>query len=62
MLLAERYSESCQTSNMELFVKIASCFQPLIIFAKSSNLDVWHVSDNAFVKCTSPASLVGNVM
>ena len=32
--LQETYSEPCQTSKMECFVKITNCFQPLTIFGK----------------------------
>ena len=38
--ISEEYSESCQTSKMELFAKILNGFQLLTIFAKSSILDV----------------------
>ena len=36
---AEAYSETCQTSKMELFATIVNGFQPLNISAKSSFLD-----------------------
>ena len=37
----EAYSEPSGTSKMEVFAKIVNSCQPLIIFAKSSILDVW---------------------
>ena len=36
----ESYSESCERSKMELFVKMISGFQPLTIVAKSFILEV----------------------
>ena len=42
------YSEPCQTSKMELFLKIINGRKPLTIFAKSSILDVWLGSERAF--------------
>ena len=33
---AEAYSESCQTSKMEYFVKILNSYKPLTIFVKHS--------------------------
>ena len=41
-------SESCQTSKMALFAKLVDGWNPLTIFAKSSILDVWQGSENAF--------------
>ena len=35
-MLAQTYSECCQTSKTELFVEIISTFQSLIILAKNS--------------------------
>ena len=32
---------------MEIFAKIVNDFQPLIVFAKSSILDVWQASEYA---------------
>ena len=42
---AEKYSEPCQRSKMELFVKMAMAQKPLTIFAKCSVLDVWQGSE-----------------
>ena len=43
---SEVYSEPCQTYKMKRFMRTANnYFQPLIIFAKSSILDIWHVSE-----------------
>ena len=39
-IFAEVYSEPCQTSKMETFVKIVNSLKPLIIFAKTSIFDV----------------------
>ena len=39
-MLAQAYSQCCQTSKMEIFVKIISNFQPLKIFAKNPILDI----------------------
>ena len=36
----EAYSQPCQTSEMERFVKIVNNFQLLTIFAKHSILDI----------------------
>ena len=43
----EAYSEHWQQSQIELFAKIVNGFQPLIIFTKSSILDVWQGSEYA---------------
>ena len=48
-VFAEAYSESCQTSKMEIFVKIVKGLKPLIAFAKNSFLDVPQDSDYASV-------------
>ena len=47
------YSESFETSKMELFAKIVSDFQPLTILAKSSILDVWQDYEYASDVCYS---------
>ena len=39
MLVAKWYSETCQTSKMELFANIISVFHPLTIFVESSILN-----------------------
>ena len=39
------YSQPCQTSKMENFVKIVNGYKPLTIFAKPSILDVSQVSE-----------------
>ena len=36
----ELYTMPCKTSEMKLFVEIVKVFQPLVIYAKSSILDV----------------------
>ena len=41
----ESYSESCERSKMELFVKMISGFQPLTIVAKSFILEVQQVPE-----------------
>ena len=41
----EAYSDPCQTSKMELLVKIFNGIQLLTVFAKSSFLDVWQGSE-----------------
>ena len=41
------YWERSQTSKMKLFAKIANCFEPLTILAKSIILDVLLSSDYA---------------
>ena len=38
---SEAYSEPCQTSKMERFVKIVNGYNPLILLANHSILDVW---------------------
>ena len=38
---SEAYLELSQTSDMELFKKIAGGFKSFLIFAKSSILDIW---------------------
>ena len=43
----EVYSEPYQASKMELFARIVTSFQPLIIFEKSSILDIWWRSEYA---------------
>ena len=47
-VFAEAYSESCQTSKMEIFAKIVKGLKPLIAFAKNS-LDVPQDSEYASV-------------
>ena len=37
----EKNLKPCQTSKMELFVKIVNDFEPLTVSPKSSILDVW---------------------
>ena len=44
---SEAYSEPCQTSKMEVFGKIVNGFSFLIIFGKSSILDVFQDSEFA---------------
>ena len=39
--LAQPYSETCQTSKIECFVKIVDAWKPLTIYVKCSILDVW---------------------
>ena len=41
----EVYSEPGQTSKMDRFAKIFNGFQPITIFAKRSNLDLWQGSE-----------------
>ena len=41
------YSESFEISKIKFFVKIVNGFQPFIIFAKNSILDVWQRSEYA---------------
>ena len=48
----EVYSEPCQTSKIEHFVKIVNDFQPLSIFVKRSILDIWEGCEYAYVKMT----------
>ena len=43
----EAYSEPCQTSKMELFVKMINGWKPLTIFAKSSISDYCQCSEYA---------------
>ena len=43
--MSEAYSESCQKSKMELFVKIVNGLKPLTVFKKSSILDAWQGSE-----------------
>ena len=47
----EVYSEPCQISKMERFVKIVICVQFLTIFAKRYNWDVWKSFEYASVMC-----------
>ena len=44
-LQRQAYSERCQTSKMETFVKIVNGIKLLIVFAKKSILDVWQDSE-----------------
>ena len=44
-LMAEAYLKLCQTSKMELFVKIWNGFQLLTIFVKRSILNIWQGSE-----------------
>ena len=46
---ASAYPKPSLVSKLELFVKIANMFQPFIIFAKSSALDVWLGSEYSSV-------------
>ena len=46
---SEAYSEPCQTSKMERFLKI---FNGLTIFAKHSILDIWQRSEHASGICS----------
>ena len=48
LLGSEANSESCQTSNMELFAKIAKNKKPFTIFVKTSILNVWKGSEYAY--------------
>ena len=43
----EAYSQPCQTSKIERFVKIINSFTPLTVFTKRSILDVWYFSEYA---------------
>ena len=43
------FSESCETFTMESFMKIVNSWKPLTIFAKSSILDVWLMSECASI-------------
>ena len=45
--ITEAYSEHCQTSRMERFMKIVNGQKPLTIFAKCSILNVWQGSEYA---------------
>ena len=47
--LSEVYSDSCQISKMKRFAKIFNSFEPLTIFTKHSILDIWQVSEYAYV-------------
>ena len=47
--LTETQSEPSQASKVELFAKIVNCFEPITIFAKRSNLDIWLGSEYASV-------------
>ena len=40
------YSETRQTSKIEIFVEIVNIFETLTIFAKVSILDVWQGSEH----------------
>ena len=53
---SEAYSEPCPTSKMELFVKTVHGWQPLIIFAKSSILQVWQGAEYASPRANFHAS------
>ena len=53
----EAYSEPSRTSKMELFAKIVNSRTPLIIFTKSSILDVWLGSEYASFKTTLQVNL-----
>ena len=44
-MLVQVYSECCQTSKMEFFVKIISNFHPVNILAENSILDVLQGSE-----------------
>ena len=46
LYMAEAYSEPCQTSKTELFAEIVNAERPLVVFAESSILDIWHGSEN----------------
>ena len=43
--IAEAYSEPCQTSEAKLFEEIVKVWKLVVIFVKSSILDVWHGSE-----------------
>ena len=45
--VSEASSEPSQTTKMELFVKIAKDWNPLIIFKESSILDIRQISEYA---------------
>ena len=51
--ITEAYSEPCQTSKMDVFVKTVQGFQLLTIFAKSFILDVQQVSERDIQKVRS---------
>ena len=40
MIESEVYSEPCETSKVEFFVKIVNCFYPITIFEKNSILNI----------------------
>ena len=44
--MTETYSESCQTSKMELLAKMVDGFQQLTFFEKSSTLNVGQGSED----------------
>ena len=48
VLISQAYSESCQTSKMEIFVKIVNGLKSLAIFAKNFILDVLQGSKYSF--------------
>ena len=48
--ITDAYSESSQTSKMELFAKKINGFQPVTIFAKNSTLDARLGSEYASTK------------
>ena len=52
-LVSNEHSEPCQTSKMVLLVKIVNMWNSLIIFIKSSPLDIWQSSE-----CVSGHNLV----
>ena len=48
--LTKTYSELCQTTKMERFVKIINGFHPLTSFTKCSISDVLHGTENTSVR------------
>ena len=48
--LAQPYSETCQTSKIECFVKIVDAWKPLTIYVKCSILDVWQGSEYSLLR------------
>ena len=47
LIVSEAYSETCQTSKMELFAKRVNGWLPLTFFAKNSISDPWRDSEYA---------------
>ena len=61
--MTKLYSETCQTSKMEIFPKLVNDlrFQPLTIFERFFNLDVWQGSEYTYgLKESGPRKLVSS--